>query len=187
MTALSNLSLPLLLVLALGGPAWSAEPVFSLTITGPSGPVEAGADIQLKVTLTNVSDHYVQTHYANTDQAEWQYDVDFRGPDGKEPAKTKDYRDAFRSVRLDKPLSEADRKADEKDYPQGPPTPGPYFLGSRGIAGFELGGSRTNYLNLSKLYDLSKAGKYTVQVSHEDATGTNSVVKSNVFVVTIKK
>lgn len=139
-------------------------PAFSLTLRGPSRPVKVGSDILLIVTITNVTDH----------------DLNFVA----EPGPT-----------LDQPLSYDISVRDEKGR-QAPPTPLLRGLREqstqkawRSNSGYALAPSKSHEeeLAITKFYDLSTPGMYTIQVSRRQIPSRNQgdSVNSNTITITI--
>lgn len=115
------------------------SPGFSVTLHAPDLPVKTGAELRIKTTITNTSDHEIR--FAKSpgmvpDEA-LSYQIDVRDPSGQEP-----------------PITPFFRELKEKNYGWGSYTT--YFL--------EPGKSFDEDLVITRLYSL-KPGNYNITVT----------------------
>jgi hypothetical protein len=145
------------------------QPAFSITISAPD-VISAGSEPKLSIVLKNTSDHKIMlTRSLQTDRGELHHDVE---------------------VRDDKGDLVPEMEYHQKLKGRLPATPGkappPPIVGSDIFVTMKPGETRNDDLTISKLYDLSKPGKYTIQVSRFDETA-KAVVKSNTITVNVTK
>jgi hypothetical protein len=136
----------------------SEKPPFTITISTPQATVKAGLDVKVEATMTNTSDQDVS------------YAV------GVGPIINVDVRDAEGKPVSETPEGRKIHGTDRRDGPGGvltviriPLKPG------KTLAGESI---------LSKEYDLSKPGKYTVQAHRFDGVSM-TMVKSNTITLTV--
>jgi hypothetical protein len=146
------------------GPRSDGGPAFSLTLHGPSGPVKAGSDILLRVTITNLTDHdlnFVTEPGPAFDQP-LSYDISLRDENGRQAPPTA----LLRSLR---------EQSTQKGW--------------RSNSGYALapGKSHEEELAITKFYDLLTPGKYTIQVSRRQIPNRSQgdSVNSNIITITI--
>jgi len=147
------------------------KPPFSLTINTMDQQVASDSLLKARVTLTNISDHDISIWKESTDdEGGTTYKVEVHYDNGKMPPETK-----LGVVR--------NGHADEAQLSQVPPDE--RHLGFSGAClVVKSGKSMTEEVSVSRLYDLSKPGKYVIQVSRVDEV-TGMFVKSNAIAVTV--
>jgi hypothetical protein len=159
----------ILTVLA-GATASCAEPTLKLTISVPEPVVRAGADVRVNVVLRNVGDHPVNLIAAPRV---------FNGAVGEVHY--------YRATVTDEKGNSAVFTAFGKKIWGEDAAPGALFDGSMILASpLNPGEEDRHSLMISKLYDLSKPGKYTIQVTRLDLEGTKIQLKSNAITVTVE-
>jgi hypothetical protein len=150
--------------------AESAKAPYSITISTRQSTVKAGAEVKVGVTLTNTSDHQIylarsMDRVSGEDHAQ----VEILSENGNPPPETK-YRRFLRG----------------EDHEPGshgqPPRP---RIGSDISYRINTGKTLEDVIVVSKLYDLSKPGRYTIQVSRFDQTYSKTWVKSNKITLTV--
>lgn len=152
-------------------PALCAEVPFSITISAIPDTVKAGSDVRLNMVYTNTSAREITLlRTVGVNQGEYFSRVLIQDDRGK----------AVSSSKYGRELTGKDAT------PQGH---GPYYLppdALGGLIGFELPPGKTlgDGMILSKLHDLSRPGKYTVQVERFDES-TKTFVKSNKITITV--
>jgi hypothetical protein len=148
--------------------AQSVQPLFSLTIAAEEPSVKAGSPVWVDATVENKSDRDISVYRENTpDQGGWTYKVDVWDEKGAMAAETR----FGRMIQGHIPAEELARE--------------PYVIvGSGGYMPLYPGKTLTDRVNLSKLYDLGRPGRYTVQFQefHEQS---KLFVKSNKITVTV--
>jgi hypothetical protein len=144
------------MIAAQGSPP--AELWFSVTISTPETSVRAGSDVKLKVIFANDTEKDLHFGAGGPGRGGPVFDIDIRDSD-------------------DKPVSETPYglKMHGKD-----PHP---FAGSVFSATLHHGETMEEELILNKEYDLSKPGKYTVQVKERNPVF--QTVKSNTIAITV--
>jgi hypothetical protein len=158
-----------ILTLFAGAAANCAETALKLTISAP-GLVKTGSDLRVNVVLRNVGDQAVNLTSAPKV---------FNGSVGE----VHFYRATVRDGKGDPAVYTAfGKKIWGEDA-----APGALFEGS-GILLQPLnpGEEDKHFLMINKLYDLSKPGKYTIQVTRLDLEGTKIQLKSNTITVTVE-
>jgi len=134
----------------------AGDPQISLTLIGPQAPLKAGSELKVKVILKNLSDGAVGvTNHGPEGPGQYGPYVEVRDAQGSLVPQTEYYRS---------------RQGGQD---------GSFFTDA-----VEVGESRESSLIISRLYDMSKPGKYTVQVQR--AFG-KTVIKSNTIAVTVTK
>lgn len=111
---------------------------FSVTLQPLTSPVKAGAEVRVKVTTTNTSDHEIR-FAKGFGQEEYDFEIEVRDARGKTP-----------------PLTESCRNL--KEHPTS-------RWGSYSTYVLEPGKSLEDELVVTKLYILTRPGKYTVSVT----------------------
>jgi hypothetical protein len=166
---MSSLLRPLLVTMILGvavAPGYCAEPSLSVTIRLTQDTVRAGSEVRVKIVMKNVTDHQIRIPGK----------AEVRGDDVV-PANCHATVTDAKGARA--PLTNYGEKMWGRPLEEG--HEGTWVFGT-----MEAGEERpfTSDLILSRLYDLSKPGKYTVQVRYPDGDG-HGVVKSNKVTLTI--
>ena len=135
------------------------NPPISLVIAARASSQKKGSNIWVEASLKNTSDHILWIYKSiseDMDQGGWVYQVDVHEEHGSIPPKTK------------------------------------YALnigaggGSGGYVPLRPGETLTQKVNVSKLYDLSQPGRYTIQFRRLDE-GTKTYIVSNPITVTITR
>jgi hypothetical protein len=140
------------------------RPDYSLSIRAKQAETRVGSQVTIEVVQTNMSDHQLTTSAGSgPDEAAVFYKTYVYGGDGALAPETK----FGRRVRT------------EKDDP-GETT---VIVGEALLRYLQPGGSLRDEITLNRLYDLSKPGKYTVQVQGLDSAGR--VAKSNTVTIII--
>ncbi len=144
-----------------------ASPEYSLTIGAGSGTFKRGTDVKIQIVLANLTDHQISIARLNdTNGPEFEYVFDVRESDR-------------RSV----PLTRYGRAS------HGTPDAGDVRQGCGDCSGFSEDVAPhekiTDEISVTKIHDLSKPGKYTVQVSRFNDDGLKTLVKSNTITITI--
>jgi hypothetical protein len=138
--------------------------LFSVKIQPPPGPVKAGSEVRVKVTITNSSDHEIRFARGFGNE-EFDFEIEVRDEKGKPP-----------------PLTESYRKLNEQPTSR---------WGSYSTYVLEPGKSFENELAVTKLYILTQPGKYTVSVTRGQRpmweTMGKGGVKSNIVSLTVTK
>jgi hypothetical protein len=145
------------------------QPAFSIAISAPD-VISAGSEPKLSIVLKNTSDHEIMLgRSVQPGHGELHHDVEVRDDKGDLAPETEYHR------KIKGRLSATPGKA--------PPPPN---VRSDIFIPMKPGETRNDDLTISKLYDLSKPGKYTIQVSRFDED-TKGVVKSNTITVSVTK
>ena len=141
-------------------PAQTAEPTFAVTIRLEPDVVKVNSEIRVKTTLINKSNGKVSFERSPEDMAELEFQVDVRDNQGN-PA----------------PLTEYGRQVIKHEGI-------PLATHFAGFSTLQPGESLKCDVVITRLYDLSQPGKYTLQVQRiEDAL--KMVAKSNTITVTV--
>ena len=154
------------ILLSLAGMAGAQEaqpkkPAFSLSITARQATAKAGSPVALQLTLTNTTEHDLEVGRGFINGTLLRYmDVKVLDKDGQPVADT-DYGLGLHGRR-----------------------PGPIGGGVGFSEKIKPGEAIHEEADLSKEFDLSKPGKYTVQAERMDST-IREVVKSNVITFTV--
>jgi hypothetical protein len=135
---------------------------FSVALQAPSGPVKTGSEVRVRATTTNTSDHEIRFARGFGEQ-EFDLEIDVRDEKGQTP-----------------PLTEAYRQL--KEHPSS-------RWGSYSTYVLEPDKSFEDELVVTKLYVLTRPGKYTISVTRGQRpllqTLGKSGVKSNSITVTV--
>jgi hypothetical protein len=151
--------------------ARGSHPRLSLTLSRSVDQIKTGFPVEVTVTLRNISDHTVSVWRENaTDQGGHVYRVDVEDEKGSPAPDTKIGR-GFKA--LDDP------------QPVTTPTDTP-LVSSGGWQPLEPGDFQTDKVNVSRLYDLSRPGKYSIQLRRFDEEFKN-FIKSNGITVTVTR
>jgi len=144
-----------------GAPAKELQPRFSIAINVPSNTVKSGSQITVNATLTNKAK---DTIYLNV-SAQWEAELDFRI----------DVHDVQANAA---PLTDYGRLVLKNEGEV------PIVEIYIGIAILHSGDTFRREIVISKLYDLTNPGKYTIQAQRvDDANGV--IAKSNIVNVTV--
>ena len=140
------------------------NPPFSLTITSDS-PVKSGKVVWVDVTLKNITSGNITT-YSTSDHIGFEYEVDVWTDKSAMAPETKFGREIHNHT-----TPEDDRQPE-------------VILSNGAYSELGPGKSITDHVSISKMYDLSKPGKYTIQFRRLDEV-SKTLVKSNKLTVTI--
>jgi hypothetical protein len=137
---------------------------FSVTLQPPTGSVKAGSEVRVKVTTTNTSDHEIR-FARGFGEEEFDFEVEVRDAQGNTPPLTESYRDL-------------------KEHPT-------LRWGSYSTYVLEPSKSFEDGLMVTKLYVLTRPGKYTISVTRGQRpmweTMGKGGVKSNIVSLTVTK
>jgi len=147
-----------------------AEPKFSLTIKTAQGTVKVGSDVVVEAEMKNIS-------------AEDIFYSALMGR-GQEPGSSGFTWEILNSEGKPVPLTEYGLKINGLEPPQGEPGPGGYAPSGRKTVFGLVGPDKAivEKMALSKEYDLSKPGKYSIQALRSDG---KTDVKSNIITLTV--
>lgn len=129
--------------------------------------IQSGAAVSVKVVNKNISTQALSLWRENAiDQIGWVYEVDVRDESGAIPPDTK----FGRIFRYNE---------------QGSPNvgPGTFLISSGGFLLLQPGETRTDVIDVGRLFDLSQPGRYTIQLERSDPNG--DLVKSNLLTITV--
>jgi hypothetical protein len=155
------------------------RPPFTLALSATQSTIRSGAEVRVQIALTNISDHdLVVVREPRNDDADAHYLLDVHGEDGKPAPESA----------LGLALRGKDRNDDElvpgKD---GLPHGRIYMRMSHNIqTTLKPGESLKEECVISRFYDLTLSGKYSVQLTRvvpDEPSGT--VVKSNVVTLSV--
>ena len=135
-------------------------PAFSIAISAPSGIVKAGSEIEVEITVTNTTKGVVGVTSAHSSSEISAFDV----------------RDSQGNLSLTK-WGRALIKHEGSEIVELP-------TGGGSVLFIEPGKSVTETIAIPGLYDLSRPGKYTIQVQRLDHVTMNTV-KSNTITVVV--
>ena len=153
-----------LLILPSGGATQSAKPDISVTISAMQTVVKADSEVKVGIILTNISNHEVSLAKDNAQNlGEAHNKIEVRDEKGNLAPEAK-Y------------VGILDGKA-PNDVIFMP-------LGSSAPHSLKPGETLKDAIIASKLFDLSKPGKYTIQVQRTDEA-TKTVVRSNTITLTV--
>jgi hypothetical protein len=160
---------PLMLAVMLGAPARAAEPELSLTVSIAKDGVKAGAEVRLRILLTNLTDHQIQIgRLLHPLGQENEYSFDVRDNQGRKVPLT----------RYGRAVNGTPDKGDEGQS-----------CGDCSGFGQDLDPHEkvTDEIVISKIYDLTKPGRYTIQVGrpHRVSRESETIIKSNTITLTI--
>jgi hypothetical protein len=151
--------------------AQTIQAPFSLTISAEKSIVEAGTDVSLFVVKKNTSERTISIYRAvspDSDQGGWVYKVTVRTEDGAQVPETR-FGKAVQPPETHGGSASSSTSA---------------MVGSGGYIPLAPGQTVTDHINVSKLYELSRAGRYTLQVKEFDP-GSGTFVESNLVTVTV--
>jgi hypothetical protein len=146
--------------------AQGTRPSFSVTISVPQDVVAAGSEVKVKITLKNTSNHDIGIPKSPADDQGGSYNkITVRDEEGNLVADN-----ATIAARTDK------HKGTQSELMN---------LTMETIILFTVkpGESLKDGIKLSEIYDLSKPGKYSIELERTDDTKT--VVKSNTITLTV--
>lgn len=139
----------------------------SLAVDGVQAVVQAGDAVNVKVVNKNISQQTLNLWIdSNADQIGWVYRVNVHDQNGATPPDTK----FGRMFRYNE---------------EGSPNvgPGTFLASSGGFHALQPGETLTDIIDVSRLYDFSQPGRYTIQVLRYDAN--NIIVNSNPLTITV--
>jgi hypothetical protein len=149
--------------------ATAGDSPFSISISAAEQQVVSGSPVKVKLTLTNKSDHDISIWRENTeDEGGRTYRVDVHDDANKVPPETK-----IGTVRNGNWAELSRLSPEEID-----------LGGSGACITLKSGKSLTEDVSISRLYDLGKPGKYTIQLRRL-VEGIGTYVKSNTVTVTV--
>ena len=152
------------------------RPALSMSIEPVQPVVSAGSPVQLSITRTNRSDHDIIIEEQTNSVAVWMaYRVEVRCENGSMAPHTELGRRQYQF----RGTGAVHRFEDDVT-----PDAAMLLFNVIGVP-MKAGESVPGLLNVSRLYDLSKPGKYTIQVSRGAEEGVNATVKSNTVTVTV--
>ncbi len=143
---------------------------FSLTVSSEASTVKTGEPVWVVVVLGNQSDHEIPVYKAwsdDADQGGWVYKVEVQDDKGTTVPETTFYR--HRQGHL---TAEEDAKG------------GVMVMRSGSLIFLKPGKTITDKVNVSKLSDLSRPGKYRIQFQRFDPE-SKTFVKSNAIAVAV--
>jgi hypothetical protein len=146
--------------------AQPAAPNLSITISTPDEVVKAGSEVKVKVLFTNSSDQVISmSHTLAPNPGEVDNWIDVRDENGKLAPQTQ----------YGKKI-----KGDES-------TPPAATNASSMAVEMKPGETARAHIQVTKLFDLSRPGKYTIQVDRFDRleNGSGAWAKSNIITVTV--
>lgn len=146
-------------VKAIAVPLIAENAPFSVKVEPTLASVPAGSKITLSITLTNVAKYPISARQTiRPDESEWDYVIDTRDARG-EPVQPTNYERNRREI---------------------------VRLFERHIRTLNPGESLVGEITLSKLFDLTVPGEYSVQVSRDlDDRESEPIVKSNTATITV--
>ena len=134
----------------------AVKAAFSLIISAPQSSVKSGAPVWIEVTMANNSNHRIavtREPSEDLDQGGWVYEVDVHGDKGGAPPQTEYARNIINGG-----------------------------LRSTGLIPLYPGKTIIDRVNVSKLYDLSRPGTYTIQVQEFDVSSSSPVMSNKITV-----
>jgi hypothetical protein len=188
-----------IMAMLFSGLANCAEPEFSLSLSVPQDVLKAGSAVTVKIVLTNTTDHEIRNLVIPVAGDDVGDTVMFKASvvDGHgDPAPfTVRGAKSWKDEGADTSVTFVETVAPGKDCKLGrgyspnrqPATCRPFCsateLDAANRDGRDCGLARAELI-VSRLYDLSKPGKYTIQVTRRD-DASKTIVKSNPITVTI--
>jgi hypothetical protein len=148
-----------------GGKPISSEPVFSITVDPPPGPIHLGSPINVTITLTNVSGKEIYLAFDRGSNS---------GYKAFKILLTKDGREVETSL-LNRRLTGRLRPDDPSDD---------HLLGSSILLPYPPGKMLVMMLDLTKLHEIKESGLYKLEVSRFDEY-TKTIVRSKPLNLTI--
>lgn len=152
-------------------PPTKARPRFSLNVVAENKEVKVGDPVIVTSTLTNVSGNElsITMDLAAKGEVNAHDGVIVRDSNGKEPPKTDFHRDLKGEAPSARSVSGSSTTITVMNFRSFSVSPGAKFV---------------QQIEVSKLYDLSKVGSYSVQLTGIDDV-TKIVVKSNAITITV--
>ncbi|HTX36141.1 MAG TPA: hypothetical protein VME43_14020 [Bryobacteraceae bacterium] len=168
------------------------EPRFSITLSAPQTVFKAGSEVKIRLVFKNISSGEVP--YGRTlgigvePHGEFLNDVEVRDAKGDSMPKT----DYYRALRGDREAAARLAGALNSGKPSGPVHVVIGFNYSMTAYMLKPGESREEDIVVSKLFDLSKPGQYTVTASrrlldYDNDPRSKIIAKSNALTITIVK
>lgn len=151
------------------------QATFSITISAPDS-VAMSSKLKIDIACKNVSDHQIPSSKAGFG-GPWDYTVDVR-LGVSEPVPLTEYSKILQGIdtgESKRTLSPEERRREFRRH---------VTSGSTIIQFLAPGETQKDEIPVSKLYDLSKPGRYTIQIQRTDPE-TKLVVKSNSITVTV--
>jgi hypothetical protein len=139
------------------------KPTFTMTISTAHETVAPGSKVIVAVHLTNVSDHALRFGRFGFGGPDLSYRVEVRNSQGQLAPYTEDYGKMLRRE---------------------PPYNQPIVGGAAGY-GVEKGETATETIEVTKQYDLSTSGKYTIRVFHSDLVANIDVQSTNTIILNV--
>jgi hypothetical protein len=144
-------------------PVGASTSTFSITLQTSGKAFQIGEPVVLRATITNVSDHEIKFARGFGEQ-EFDFEIEVEDAKGNTP-----------------PITEAYRKLKDPSTPRS---------GSYSTYSLEPGKSFDDELDVTKLYDMRRPGKYTVSVTRGQLplweTSGKDGVKSNAVTITLE-
>lgn len=137
------------------------SPSFSMSASAEDARPKVGSPVWVDVTIENITDHVISIFISLPPES--RYEVDVRDQNMARPGRT----------RLGKKLS-------------GEPTDGPteLYISSGAYDKLPAGKTIAERLDIAKLYDMKRPGKYTIKLTRFDDQ-TKAAVTSNSVIVTV--
>jgi hypothetical protein len=159
---------PLTFLFLFATPLVSADKqqLFSLAIAPSTVTLKSGAELRLRVTVTNTSDRrigFIRSPAALPEEG-LRYNIDVRDPQGQSAPPSASARQLSKNTTV--------------------------ILGSNVARWLNPGESFVDEIDITKLYDLSQPGKYSIAVAREIPPAQNlgkGIVKSNSITVRVVK
>lgn len=148
---------------------------FSLTIRTSQDVVKAGSEVLVLITLTNISDHdlYDSVPVTSSPAGENSYGIEIRNDKGvRAPLTRYGY------------IARGEVPPPEMNASQPGEWMGSLFTGSVLLVTVEPGKTSGAAIRANELYDLSRPGKYSIQVTKRDDEN-KTIVTSNTITVTV--
>jgi hypothetical protein len=159
------------LTLLLAASVAQAQPAFTLTISGGRAVVTAKLPIEVHVTLKNTSNHDLRVSVDNSGKAELSgFDAEVTGSQGLVPKITR-YHDVLTGEKAPR-----ERLANPDEHF--------VIVTSGGTQTLAPGATIELHMDIGQMYDLSKPGVYTFQITRTD-TADGTTVKSNPLKITV--
>jgi hypothetical protein len=167
--------LPLIPIFVLLVPlaAQSPMPAFSLSIAAEPQTIKPGAEVTLFIGLTNNTQRQLSFPMMDRYQAESNFTIHVTDPTGEPAGKTRFYR-----------MMTGDKTGKDAVEPPYDPRHEVISVGSLDSWAVPPGKTVEGKAVLNKLFDMSKPGKYTIQVEKIDDL-SKAVVKSNIVTITV--
>jgi len=138
-----------------------AEPPFSLVISVPRTTVRVGSEVRVKLVLMNISDHEIAVPDEElSDASQFGFGVEVRDSQGR--------------------LAHLAESGPASKF-------GPQSEGSHYMPIVRPGKSLEVEININKIYDMSKPGKYTILTHRTHTVESGLDVKSNTITITVER